>query len=70
MKLKQTTGIDMAKTTYTYKQANLPTEALDNINEAHELTTLFPVKVRKADLWVKASEWVIEEMKKEAANEV
>lgn len=48
----------MAKTTYEYKQANLPKEACDHMQALHkemmDLTGLGERKVRKADIWLAA----------------
>lgn len=48
----------MAKTTYEYKQVNLPEEACDYMRALHEemmdLTGLSERKIRKADIWLAA----------------
>lgn len=48
----------MAKTTYEYKQVNLPEEASTYMQELHKemikLTGLGERKIRKADIWLAA----------------
>tara|TARA_R110002020_G_C15785730_1_gene729654 strand:+ start:106 stop:306 length:201 start_codon:yes stop_codon:yes gene_type:complete len=43
----------LAKTTYTYKQVNIPVEAQDFINNAHDI--IGDKSIRKADLWIYAT---------------
>ncbi len=43
----------MSKTTYTYKQVNIPVEAQGFINNAHAVIN--DSSIRKADLWIYAT---------------
>ncbi len=43
----------MSKTTYKYKQVNIPVEAQDFINNAHAVIN--DSSIRKADLWIYAT---------------
>jgi len=57
----------MPKVIYPLTQVNLPKEAHKNIQDAHDLASK---GVRKADLWVEATAWVLDQVRNNGFSEV
>lgn len=60
----------MAKQTYDYIQVQIPVKAKERIDSAYKCAEDSGQKVRKADLWSHAAQWVEDQIKNNGYAEI